>query len=235
VIASLWTPFHFPWDRGLWWFGTLVFLAVLYGLTRSSLSRVFLLKLVAPPPAQDAISGLSPATLMASLPMNLLIVGHESSRPIASLVARCDVQIHDAEILWNPNSAPAKPAAWYRVSRSGDQIDRVIQNGSSLVLRGFDRMPDDPENSTKANISLLRVLSGLGNSVIIISDLDPLAISSIEASERWRSLLRSFVRIDLHSKLGQRIGEDDADRTGFLPSPTFTGSSPDCRSPRSWS
>ena len=212
VIASLWTPFHFPWDRGLWWFGTLVFLAVLYGLTRSSLSRVFLLKLVAPPPAQDAISGLSPATLMASLPMNLLIVGHESSRPIASLVARCDVQLHDAEILWNPSSAPAKPAAWYRVSRStGDQIDRVIQNGSPLVLRGFDRMPDDPENSTKANISLLRVLSGLGNSVIIISDLDPLAISSIEASERWRSLLRSFVRIDLHSKLGQRIGEDDAD------------------------
>ncbi len=212
VIASLWTPFRFPWDRRLWWFGAVVFLGVLYWLVHSSLSRVFLLKLVAPPPAKDAISGLSPAMLMANLPMNLLIIGHESFRPIASLVSRPDVQLHDADILLNPSSAPAKPAAWYKLSRSsGDQIDRIIQNGKALVLRNFDRLPDDPESSAKANISLLRLLSGLGNSVIVISDLDPLAISSIEASERWRSLLRSFVRIDLHSKLGQRIGEDDAD------------------------
>jgi hypothetical protein len=79
------------------------------------------------------------------------------------------------------------------------------------VLRNFDRLPDEAESSAKANMSLLRALSGLGNSVIIISDLDPLAKSSIESCERWRSLLRSFVRIDLHSKLGQRIGEDDAE------------------------
>jgi hypothetical protein len=36
-------------------------------------------------------------------------------------------------------------------------------------------------------------------------------IPSIESSERWRTLLRSFVLIDLHSTPRQRIGEDEAD------------------------
>jgi len=222
IIASLWTPFHFPWDHALWWFGTVVVLAVLYALVRSSLNRVFLLELLAPPPAKDAISGLSPATLMSNLPMNLLIIGHESSRPIASLIGRSDVQLCDAEILLKPAPAPAKPGGWFRASRSsGDQIDGVIRNGSPVVLHNFDRLPDDPESSAKANMSLLRLLSGLGNSVIIISEIDPLAISSIEASERWRSVLRSFVRIDLHSTLGQRIGEEDADYQNRLSADSY--------------
>jgi hypothetical protein len=200
-----------PWNRGLWWFGTVAFLAALFGLVRSSLNRIFLFKLVAPPPVQDSISGLSPATLMASLPTNLLIIGPESCRPVASLVGRSDIQLYDVEVLLAPVSAPVKPAGWFKSTSSGDQIDRIIQNGHPLVLRNFDRLPDDSESSVKANNSLLRLLSGLGDSVIIISEHDPLSMSSIEASERWRRLLRSFVRIDLNSKLGQRIGEDDAD------------------------
>jgi hypothetical protein len=80
-----------------------------------------------------------------------------------------------------PKFCSGKTSGLVRSLKStGDQIDRIIQNGNPLVLDGLDRMPGDPENSAKGQyISLLRVLSGLGNSVIIISDLDPLAISSI--------------------------------------------------------
>jgi hypothetical protein len=71
---------------------------------------------------------------MSNLPMNLLIIGHEASRLIASLVSRSDIQLHDAEILWNPSSAPPAQAAWYKFSRlSGDQIDGIIENGKALV------------------------------------------------------------------------------------------------------
>jgi hypothetical protein len=212
VIASFWEPFYFPWEQWSWWLGTLIFLTLLYWLVRLSLTRIFLLKLVAPPPARDPISGRSPSSLMATLPMNLLIIGHESSRPIASLVSRSDVQLHDAEILLKANPAPAKPGAWCKLSKHvGDQIDGIIRNGRPLVLRNFDRLPVDAESTAKTHAALTRLLSAFGNTVIIISDLDPLSISSIEAREHWRNTLRRFVRIDLTSRLRQRIGEDDAD------------------------
>ena len=79
------------------------------------------------------------------------------------------------------------------------------------MLCNFDRLPDDAEITGKTHAALTRLLSAIENTVIIISDFDPLSISSIEASQRWRNTLRHFVRIDLTSRLRQRVGEDDAD------------------------
>lgn len=212
VIASLWAPFQFPWDHWPWWLGSMVFLTVLYWLVRLGLSRIFLLNLIAPPLAKDSAFGLSPARLMADLPMNLLIIGPESCRPIARLIHRPDVQVHEAEELLDAVAAQAKPVGGAETSKSAvNPIDGIIRDGRPLVLRCFDRLPDDPESSAKINAVLLRILSELGNSVIIIFDMDPLSRPSIEASERWRILLQSFVRIDLNLKPGQRFGEDDAD------------------------
>jgi len=47
--------------------------------------------------------------------------------------------------------------------------------------------------------------------VILVSSLDPVLVPSIEANDRWRDLLRSFVRIDLNATPRRRLGEDDAD------------------------
>ncbi len=79
------------------------------------------------------------------------------------------------------------------------------------MLRNFERLPDSVETATKAHAALMAVLSAFDNSVILVSNLNPVMIPSIESSDRWRTLLRSFVLIDLHSTPRQRIGEDEAD------------------------
>jgi len=212
VIASLWEPFYFPWERWSWWICILVFLGVLYWLVRLSLTRIFLLNLKVPAVATNFASGLSPASLMANLPINLLIIGPESSRPISDLIKRSDVQVHEARELLGALTAGAKPADGTEPSKSiSDQIEGIIRDGHPLVLRNFEGLPDNAESAANANARLMSLLSGLANSVIIISDLDPSLMTSIEASERWRVLLRSFVRIDLNTKPPQRINEDDAD------------------------
>ena len=185
VIASLWTPFQFPWDHWSWWFGTiftanldgpcaLLFLAVLYCLVRLGLSQMFLLNLVAPPPVRESVSGLSRASLMTDLPMNLLIIGPESCRPIANLIHRMDVQIHETEEFLEAAPDQANPADGTNASKSVvDHFGATILDGRPLVLRNFEHLPDDAAIAARANAVLTRVLSGLGNSVIIISDLDP--------------------------------------------------------------
>jgi hypothetical protein len=222
VIASFWEPFYFPWDRWSWWLCILVFLAVLYGLVRLGLSRIFLLNLKVPPVATNFAHGSSPASLMADLPMDLLIIGPESSRPISDLIERPDVQVHEARELLEALNARVKPADGTEASKSdGDQIERIIQDGRPLVLRNFSGLPNDADSAANMNAGLLRALSGLGNSVIILSDLDPSLITSIEESERWRSLLRSFVRIDLNTKPPRRVDEDDADYQGRVSADSY--------------
>ena len=212
VIASFWEPFSFPWEQWPWWLETVIFLTLLYFLVRLSLSRIFLLNLAAPPPVKDFAFGHSPASLMADLPINLLIIGPESSRQIASIVRRTDVQVHEAVELVEAVAAQAKPPASSEPAVSvADRIDAMVKDGRPLVLCNFDRLPDDAEITGKTHAALTRLLSAIENTVIIISDFDPLSISSIEASQRWRNTLRHFVRIDLTSRLRQRVGEDDAD------------------------
>ena len=155
---------------------------------------------------------MNPATLMADLPVNLLIIGPDTCHPIASLIHRPDVQVHEAEELLQDKAAQAKAAgATEATSPAADPIDVIIRDGRPLVLRNVERLSDNVETATKAHAALMRLLSALDNSIILVSSLDPVMIPSIESSERWRTLLRSFVRIDLHSTPRQRIGEDDAD------------------------
>ena len=148
---------------------------------------------------------------MADLPMNLLLIGHESSRPISELLHRPDVQVHEADELLQAEVSPAQPAAAATTVTSTSPIDAMIQDKRPLILRNFERIPDDAEKTAKANAALMRLLSALGNSVILVSSLDPVLIPAIEESDRWRKLLHSFVRIDLNTTPRQRVGETDAD------------------------
>jgi hypothetical protein len=211
-VASLWRVFQLPWHDWKWCLGVVVFLAVIYWAVRVNLSRIFLVGLVAPLPAKAFGSGLSPSNLMADLPVNLLIIGPESSQTIEHLLRRDDVQVHQTEELLEPTVPVAKVTDGVEASTTlGDRIDRIVRDGRSLVLRNFDCVPDDAGSSAKAYSALIRVHSALGNSIIILSDIDPLLKPSIESSERWRILLRSFVRVELNPRLPQRVNEDDAD------------------------
>jgi len=211
-IVSVWTPFHFPWTQWKWSLGTVAFLVALFLLVRVSLSRIFLLNLVAPAVVKNLAFGLSPASLMAELPMNLLIIGPESCLPVADLIRRPEVQARDTEALLAPKATIAASGGGSETTTfTGDQVDQIVRDGRHLALRNFDRALDDVEASSKCIGILRRVLSGLGNSIIIISEVDPLSEPSVEASEQWRTLLRSFVRIDLNSRPAQRIDEEDAD------------------------
>jgi hypothetical protein len=210
-ITTVWRPFYFPWDDWVWWLGIAVLPAAVYWLLRLSFNRIFLFHLNAPPQAKE-YPGLNPAALMAGLPVNLLIVGPDIRHPIAGLIHRSDVQVREAEELLQDAAAQAKPAgATGDTSPAADPISAIIRDGRPLVLRNFERLPDSVEAATKAHAALMTVLSAFDNSVIIVSSLNPVMIPSIESSERWRTLLRSFVLIDLHSTPRQRMGEDEAD------------------------
>jgi hypothetical protein len=140
--------------------------------------------------------------------MNLLIIGPETAQPISSLLHRSDVQVREAEDLLRLAAAVSDTNA---ATHDLAVVDVILHDGRPLVLRNLERLPDDPETAAKAHAILMRLLSSLGNSVIIVSSLDPILMSSIEASERWRTMLRSFVRIDLHATSRRRLDEDEAD------------------------
>ena len=206
VITAVWQTFQFPWGHWLWLLGTAIFLAAIYGLVRLSFTRMFLLDLDTPPLAKSSNPELDPATLMADLPMNLLLIGPDTDHQIDSVLRRPDVQVCQADdilLAGRSNAAGATPVE--------DPIDAVVRDGRVLVLRDFERLSDKDETAAQANAALTRLLSALGNSVIIVSSIDPVMLTSIEASERWRVLLRSFVRINLHTTPRQRKDEDDAD------------------------
>jgi hypothetical protein len=214
-IAIRWQPFNFPWGDWRWWLIVALsvagLVAAVYWLLRLSFSRAFLLNLNAPPPPKEPYPELNPATLMADLPVNLLVIGPDTCHPIAGLMHRSDVQVRQAEELLPEAAAETKPAGATGATGPADLIDLIIRDGRPLVLHHFERLPDNVETATKTLAALMRLLSALDNSVILVSSLDPVMVPSFESSERWRSLLRSFVRIDLHSTPRQRIGEDEAD------------------------
>ena len=68
---------------------------------------------------------------MADLPINLLIIGPEySSRQIASIVRRTDVQVHEAVELVEAVAAQAKPPASSEPAVSvADRIDAMVKDG----------------------------------------------------------------------------------------------------------
>ena len=210
TMTATWTPFYFPWGHWDWLLGSAIFLAAIYGLVRMSLTRSFLLDLEVPPLTKSADPELNPATLMADLPMNLLVIGPETNNQIIALLQRPDVQMREAQdVLLGPQAKSSD--ANTGTTPTETTADAAVRDGRALVLRGFERLSDDHETAAKAHTALTRLLSTLNNSIVIVSSIDPVMLSSIEDSDRWRALLRSFVRIDLHSIPRQRRDEDDAD------------------------
>ena len=212
VITAVWRPFHLPVRDWVWWLGAAVFLLGLYWLLRVTLDRIFLLLLVPPPPARETHAETNPASLIADLPMSLLLIGHETSGPISALLHRSDVQVREATVLQEAPAPSDKSAADAGFSRPpANPIDGILRDGRPLVLRNFERISDEPAAAARAHAALSRLVSALVNSVILVSSTDPVLVPSIEASDRWRYLLRSFVRIDLSTTPRQRVDEDDAD------------------------
>jgi hypothetical protein len=209
-ITATWRPFYFPWNHWDWLLGSAIFLAAMYGLVRMSLTRSFLLDLEVPPPTKSADPELNPATLMADLPMNLLVIGPDTNNQIAGLLHRPDLQVREAQdVLLGAQAKAADATAGTAPAES--TADAAVRDGRTLVLRGFERLPDTDEATAKAHTALTRLLSTLNNSIVIVSSIDPVMLTTLEASDRWRALLRSFVRVDLHSVPRQRRDEDDAD------------------------
>jgi len=205
-IKAVWRPFVYPWGKVVWWLGVVGLVAIVYALARISLSRIFQLERGSPTQLLDSDPWFNPASLISDLPMNLLLIGQETSRPIVELFHRSDVQVHEAETLLQADAPATQPS-----TLAGSAIDAMISDGRPLVLRNFERLPDDPEKLAKATAAIVRLLTSLGNSVILVSSLDPVLVPSIETNDRWRDLLHSFVRIDLSATPPRRLGEDDAD------------------------
>ncbi|HXM23833.1 MAG TPA: hypothetical protein VN948_21420 [Terriglobales bacterium] len=208
TIASSWIPLRVPWAEWRWWAGTMVFMAALFGLVYRSLRRIFLLDLIEPARAKNLATVLDPTSLLAKLPTNLLIIGPPSSRIIADLIERKEVQAWDIHQVLKVPVPIAKAVGESIVTNStGDQVDGIIRDGHPLVLCNFERALDDPDSSQKSLLTLQRVLSKLGKSVVITSMVDPVSKSPAGESEQWRTVLRSFVRIDLNSSPAQRVDE----------------------------
>jgi hypothetical protein len=214
-IASLWTPSHFPWDHASWWFWLAALLIGIISFVRSILKRIFLLDLATPRALADA--EVTPASLISDLPVNLLIIGPESREPIAGLVNRSDVQSYEAEQLLRPpplqpETSPVKQDPSAKISApSDDPIAKKVDAERHLVLRHFERLPNDGAIAAAAHAALLRLQSIVKARVIIITSVDPQYMPSIESSDRWRTLLRSYVRIDLDWHSGQRKNEREED------------------------
>jgi hypothetical protein len=221
IIRVTWHPFYLPWIDWVWWLGIAVLLVTVYCLVRVSVNRIFLMNLAAPAPARE-LPGLNPASLMADLPMNLLLIGHETSRPISALLHRSDVQVHEATELQEAVVPPDKLTGEAGFAKpAGNAIDRMISDGRPLVLRNFERLSDDSAAAAVAHAAINRLVSALDNSVILVSSMDPILVPSIETSECWRNLLRSFVRIDLSTTPSQRVDEDDAQYQGRISAESY--------------
>jgi hypothetical protein len=215
-IKAVWRPFFYAWTRVIWWLGFAGLVAFVYALTRISFSRIFQLEGGTAPPLFDHDPRLDPASLISDLPMDLLLIGHQTSPAIVELLHRDDVQVHEAEILLQ-----GEASATQSLASPSSTMDAIISDRRPVVLRNFERLPDDAEKLAKANAALTRLISSLGNSVILVSSLDPVLVPSIEASDRWRDLLRSFVRIDLNTTPRRRLGEDDADYQGRISAESY--------------
>jgi hypothetical protein len=212
-IASLWTPFQLPWDHLSWWIWLAVLVVFLFWLVRFSLKRIFLLDLAAPPAMAEP--EFAPACLISDLPVDLLIIGPESREPITELVNRVDVQSFEAEELLLPPSVSSEtsspqPGAAAKPAVTEDLIAKKVETGRPVILRHFERLPDNETSVATAYTSLLRVQSIANASVIIITSVDPQSIESIESSDRWRTLLRSYVRIELGWQSGRRKDDTEA-------------------------
>ena len=209
TVASLWVPLHIPWADWRWWLGTMALMAALFGLVRWSLQRVFVLDLAAPVSTENLHTICDPGDLIATLSMNLLVIGSESSSTIAGLINRRDVQAWDMQDVLNVAQHCAKTAdgTFFVASSTGDQVDEIIRDGRPLVLYNCEATFRTPRTNHESLVALERVIANLGSKVVITTTVDPALQPPTEESEHWTTLLRSFVRIELNSTLAQRVDE----------------------------
>jgi hypothetical protein len=208
TIVSVWTPLCVPWNEWFWWAGAAAFMATLFWLIRSSLRRIFLLDLVDPPKGSEVPTDpLDPDSLIAKPPTKLLVIDSGSSCTVAALRERPEVQAADVQdVLTFSQQGPKTADGSVLWLSTGDPIDNIVQDGRPLVLYNLERVLDNPGASRQSRLALERVLSKLRNSVVVTSNMvDPVSKSSAEDSEQWRTLLRSFARIDLYSRPAQTM------------------------------
>jgi len=235
VTKSELAALHVPWGSWQWWFGCMAFLAALFWLMRTGLGRVFLLDLdIAdpagenglPPPDEpvdakkrvlplnpaggnNAAAAFNPASLLAALPRNLVIVGRMSSPIIERLLKREDVQSYN---LSQPLNVPLRRAATSgggssEVGAASDPVDDIVRKDRPVVFYNFENGLEGREHSQLKLAILERVLSRLPQSVVLASKVDPAANSSATEPDQWKTMLRSFVRIDLNSNPSPDAGE----------------------------
>jgi hypothetical protein len=224
TVQSSLARLHLPWGSLPWWLGSVAFLAVLFWVAYLGLGRVFLLDIDAPaglPGADDPEAPIDPtggntpdgpfdpARLLARLSKNLVLIGRSSSPTMARLLKREDVQAYD---LSQPLTAPLRRAASpgggsSEVNVSPDPVDEIVRIGRPVVFYNFESGLEGREHSLQKLATLERVLSKLPQSVVLASNVDPVANASEAEREQWRTMLLSFVRIDLNASPVQRVQE----------------------------
>jgi hypothetical protein len=209
TITSLWTPLSVPWSVWSWWLGTLAYMAALFLLVRFGLRKIFLLDLSAPDGVQSQRALLDASNLIATLPVNMLVIGRESSPTIANLMARDDVQHYDFYELLKPLMVKAATQGGdsVTVNAASDPVDEIVRDGRPVVFYNLEGDLDDDAGNQHLLSTLERVLSRLHQSVVIASKADPPVKSWGDEREQWQKLLQSFVRIDLISGHTRRAGE----------------------------
>jgi len=160
------------------------------------------------------IRPLDPTTLIAKLPMNLVIIGPVFSPTIKNLIGRKkeaqeEVQAYHIDQLMQVSIQMAKAVGGgsIPINPSWDPIGAIIPDGRPVVLYGFEPGSDDSKLNQQRLAALEKVLSRVNSSVAITCNVDPLMKSAGGEREQWRTLLRSFVRIDLNERPVQRMNE----------------------------
>ena len=206
-ISSSWALLHIPWGDWIWWLGTLAYLALLFLLVRFILRRIFLLDLTGPNTEPLAVLELD--KLITNLSKNLVVIGPRSSPIIANLVRRKELQARDlCQMLNAPKQLAATAGGGsVAVSTPNDPVEEILRDGRPVVFHDFERGLDDPDNSQQILAALEEVLSRLHKTVVITSNVDPLAKLWGEKRERLQTLLQPFVRKDLNLCAARRAGE----------------------------
>ena len=206
-IRSSWTLLHIPWGDWIWWLGTLAYLAVVFLLVRFILRRIFLLDLTGPD--TDPLAVLKSDNLITNLSKNLVVIGPRSSPIIANLVRREEVQACD---LCQMLSVPKQQAATagggsVAVSIPNNPVEEILRNDRPVVFQDFERGLDDPDSSQQIVAALKEVLSRLHKTVVITSNVDPLAKLWGEKQEQLQTLLQPFVWKDINLCAARRVSE----------------------------
>ena len=190
---------------------------------------MFLLDFVEPLPAETSSIVSEPCSFVAKLSTNLLIICPKSA-PVLEDLKKCkEVQSRNIQTLVSA-AYQAKAAVGgtpFVLPSSADPVDAVIQDGRPLLLCDFNGALKNSRVRDLSRLALERVLSGLGNRVILSTVADPVSKSFGIEREQWDTLLQSFVRIDLPSgsvqgaeqslkELGTAIS-DDAYQRWFFP------------------